>query len=118
MSTWQVFAPREPVARRPAEAHRPCPSKSTSLSATISTQKNGPALPPSRQSFASLPELVCVLFEVLRVQDRELLPLWWNFLFRVDRIHGALGDAYTAVDALVGIDEVHIVSGQRVDALN
>jgi len=49
----------------------------------------------------------CNLVVVVFVDLRVLAPLRGQVAFVEDSVHGTLGDAGSAVDALIGVDEEH-----------
>ena len=59
-----------------------------------------------------------LLFEVIRVDLDEPLPLIWQVGFEEDRLDGALRHADAAVNALIRVDVVHRVVVRRVDAVH
>src|SRR5205814_7093198 len=58
------------------------------------------------------------VFEVVGVDLDELAPLLRHFILREDRIHRARIDASSTVDALVGVDVVHVRRVVCMDAVD
>src|SRR5258706_13031771 len=59
-----------------------------------------------------------LLVEVDLVHLDVVLPFVRHSVFRKDRANGTDGLAGTAVDALIGVDEVHVVRVGRINAVN
>jgi hypothetical protein len=71
---------------------------------------------PSRAFGQSLS--VLAVLEVVGVDLDEVSPLLGHFILRKDRVHGARVDASAAVDALIGIDVIHVRGIVGMDAID
>src|SRR5712664_1614376 len=86
---------------------------------TAAAQISGPTPSPGTRvtECRPTPPLLPV-FEVVGVDRDEIAPLLRNLVLGEDRVHGARIDASAAIDALVGVDVVHVGLLVSVDAVH
>src|ERR1700682_813930 len=89
-----------------------------SMTRTAASQISGPTPSPGIRVTVCRTEIQLPVFEEVGVDLDEIAPLLGNLVLGKDRVHGTRVDARAAVDALVGVDVVHVSRVVRVDAVH